>query len=66
MNKPMMPDLFVVDAVYPGQPLGNGRIQSELKRLHEISLSQASIHKVLHKNEVKPIKKFRRKKDFFR
>ncbi len=46
--------------------LGARRIQSELKRLHKISLSLATIHKILKKNNVKPIKKFRRKKDFIR
>jgi len=46
--------------------LGARRIQSELKRLHDISLSLATIHKFLHKSQVKPIKKFRRKKDFIR
>ena len=46
--------------------LGARRIQSELIRLHEIRLSLATIHKVLKKHEVKPIKKMRRKKDFKR
>lgn len=46
--------------------LGARRIQSELIRLHDISLSMASIHKVLTKNEVKPIVKYRRKIDFIR
>jgi transposase InsO family protein len=41
--------------------LGARRIQSELKRLHELSLSLATIHKVLTRNNVQPIKKFRRK-----
>ena len=46
--------------------LGARRIQSELRRLSDISLSLATIHKVLHKNNVKPVKKFRRKQDFIR
>jgi transposase InsO family protein len=44
--------------------LGARRLQSELLRLHEISL--ASIHKVLTKHNVKPVKKFRRKVDYIR
>lgn len=44
--------------------LGARRIQGELRRLNDISLSLATIHKVLHRNDVKPVKKFRRKKDF--
>ena len=35
--------------------LGARRIQNELKRLHQISLSLATIHKVLNRNNVKPI-----------
>jgi len=46
--------------------LGARRIQSELRRLNHISLSLATIHKVLHRNKVKPIKKLRKKKDFIR
>ena len=46
--------------------LGERRIQNELKRLHEVSLSLATINKVLKRNQVKPVKKFRRKKDFIR
>jgi len=46
--------------------LGARRIQSELKRLHDISLSLASIHKVLTRHSVKPVKKFRKKSDFIR
>ena len=41
--------------------LGARRIQSELKRLHSISLAIATIHKVLCQNQVKPVVKFRRK-----
>jgi len=46
--------------------LGARRIQSELKCLNSISLSLATIHKVLHRNQVKPIRKYRKKKDFIR
>ncbi|WP_233997942.1 IS481 family transposase [Pseudoalteromonas sp. T1lg10] len=46
--------------------LGARRLQTELLRLHEISLSPATIHKVLSNHDVKPIKKFRRKVDFIR
>ena len=46
--------------------LGARRIQSELIRLHAYKLSLSSIHKILSKNNVKPIKKLRRKKDFKR
>ncbi|KDA76135.1 transposase, IS481 family [Escherichia coli 2-011-08_S3_C2] len=41
--------------------MGARRIQSELKRLHAISLAVATIHKVLCQNKVKPVVKFRRK-----
>lgn len=44
--------------------LGSRRIQSELKRLHDISLAVASIHKVLCRHQVKPLVKYRRKADF--
>ena len=46
--------------------LGARRIQSELKRLHQVSLSIASIHKVLSRNQVRPLVKYRRKADFMR
>ena len=46
--------------------LGARRIQSELCRQDSISLSLASIHKVLKRNNVKPVIKFRCKKDFHR
>lgn len=46
--------------------LGAMRIQSELKRLHETSLSIASIHKILSRHKVKPLVKYRRKADFTR
>ena len=46
--------------------LGARRIQSELRRLHEISLSLATVHKVLQKHDVKPVKKYRRKTDYLR
>ncbi len=46
--------------------LGARRIQSELLRLHAISLAIATIHKVLKRNNVTPVMKFRRKKDYIR
>ncbi len=46
--------------------LGARRIQTELLRLHECQLSLATIHKVLSSNNVKPIKKLKRKKKFKR
>lgn len=46
--------------------MGARRIQSELKRLHAISLAVATIHKVLCQNKVKPVVKFRRNADFIR
>jgi len=38
--------------------LGARRIQSELRRLHAISLSLATIHKILHRNHVRSLKKY--------
>lgn len=46
--------------------LGARRIQTELFRLHQYTFSLATIHKVLIKQQVKPIKKLRRKKQFKR
>lgn len=46
--------------------LGALRLQTELTRLHGVSLSLATIHKVSSNHQVKPIKKFRRKVDFIR
>lgn len=46
--------------------LGERRMQSELLRLHDISLSVATIHKVLKRHDVKPVKKFRKKSDYIR
>ena len=46
--------------------LGARPIQSELKRLHSISLAIATINKVLCQNQVKPVVKFQRKADFIR
>jgi len=46
--------------------LGARRIQSELSRLHGLSLALATIHKVLQRNQVKSLVKFRRKKDYIR
>ena len=46
--------------------LGARRIQSELIRLHQCHLALATIHKILSKYQVKPIKKLRRKKRYKR
>ena len=46
--------------------LGARRIQSELRRLHDTSLSLATIHKVLVKHQVPPVRKYRKKSDFVR
>jgi len=46
--------------------LGVRRLQSELKRLHNLSFSPAIIHKVLKRNNIAPLKRYRRKKDFKR
>ena len=46
--------------------LGARRLQTELMRLHGISLSLATINKVLSLHQVKPIKKFRLKADYLR
>ena len=37
--------------------LGARRIQNELKRQHQLSLSLATIHKILVKNKVKPLRR---------
>ena len=44
--------------------LGARRIHSELKRLHSVSLSLASVHKVLCRNGVEPLQRIRRKNGF--
>lgn len=46
--------------------LGARRIQTELFRLYNYHLSLASIHKILVKHQVKPIKKLRRKNKYKR
>jgi transposase len=46
--------------------LGARRIQSELRRQNHLSLGLATIHKVLQKHQVKPVRKYRREKDFIR
>lgn len=46
--------------------LGARRTQTELIRLHDISLSLATIHKVLISQHARPVKKLRRKKIFKR
>lgn len=42
------------------------RLQTELMKLHGVSMPLATIHKVLTTHQVKPIKKFRHKVDFIR
>jgi len=42
--------------------LGVKRIRSELYRLHHIFLSLATIHKILKRNQVKALPKYRRKR----
>jgi transposase InsO family protein len=46
--------------------LGARRLQSDLKRHHELSFSLATIHKVLKRNDTAPLKRYRRKKDYKR
>ncbi len=46
--------------------LGARPLQSELKRQFEISLSVATIHKVLSRYQVKPIKRIRKKSQYTR
>ncbi len=46
--------------------LGARRIQNELLRHHHITLSLASIHKVLKRKNTGPLRRFRRKKVFKR
>lgn len=46
--------------------LGARRIQNELFREHQISLSLATIHKVLTKNQVKLLKRYRKKSEYIR
>jgi transposase InsO family protein len=46
--------------------LGTRRIQNELKRIHNCSLSLATIHKVLKKFDVKPLTRIRHKSNFKR
>ena len=46
--------------------LGARRIQSELKRLHDVGLAMATIHKVLVRHNVKPLLRVRKKKDYKR
>lgn len=46
--------------------LGIRRLQSELLRNYDVSLSLATIHNVLSKHQVTPVKKFRRKHEYIR
>lgn len=69
-NSPMAKDLQeheeLILKLRNERSLGARRIQSELKRLHDISLAVASIHKLLCRQQVKPLVKYRRKKNFTR
>ena len=57
---------YLVLALRKERNLGSRRIQSELKRLHNISISLATVHKILINKNAQPIKKLRRKKKFIR
>ena len=46
--------------------LGARRIQNELLRNHDLPLSLATIHKILNRHNVKPLKPYRRKKSYKR
>ncbi len=46
--------------------LGSRRIQNELKRQYNLSLSLATIHKILKKNKVKPLRRIKREKKIHR
>ena len=46
--------------------LGPRRLQSELLRLHSTSFAIATIHKVLKKHKVKPVKRIRKKSEYIR
>ena len=73
-----MPVLFVSVVESPVRLCGNGgngtwhmaliarRIQSEMRRLHDISPSVAFIHKSLSRHQIKPLVKYPRKSDFTR
>ena len=66
-NLKITPDIeAVILDIRKKRKLGARRIQNELKRLHSISLSLslASIHKVLSRNEVKPLRRIRAKNNF--
>ncbi len=66
-NRKINDELYVlVLALRKERNLGSRRIQSELKRLHNISISLATVHKILINKNAQPIKKLRRKKKFIR
>ena len=46
--------------------LGTRRIQNELKRQHQLFFSLATIHDVLNKNKVKPLRRPKHKKNILR
>lgn len=58
-------EILILDLRYD-RNLGARRIQSELKRLNGILLSLATIHKVLTRHQVKPVRIYRQKKEFIR
>lgn len=55
------PEEQLILSLRQSRKLGARRLQSELVRLHGLSLSLATIHKVLFRNEVKPLKRIKRK-----
>lgn len=46
--------------------LGARRIQSELKRLHDLLLGVATIHKIFIRNDVKPLVRYCKKSEYIR
>ncbi|MDC7225958.1 MAG: IS481 family transposase [Spirochaetales bacterium] len=56
----------IISSMRKKSNLGNRRIQSELKRRHNISLSRATIHKVLSQLDVKPLRRPKREKKYKR
>ncbi len=56
----------IILALRDSRNIGARRIQSELLRLHSIKLSLATIHKVLVRNNVSPLKRYTRRKKFNR
>lgn len=66
-GKKLTPDMeAIVLRLRRNRKLGARRIQNELIRNFDLSLSLATIHKILACNNVKPLKPFRRKKGYKR